>query len=57
MKIKEIAERAGVSQSTVSRVIHNSGYVSAEARSRIEAMMKETGFRPESVRPSKEKRT
>lgn len=57
MKIKEIAERAGVSQSTVSRVIHNSGYVSAEARSRIEAVMKETGFRPGSVKPSKEKRT
>ena len=34
--IKDIAEMAGVSKATVSRVMNNSGYVAAETRAKIE---------------------
>lgn len=44
--IKEIAERANVSRTTVSRVINNSGYVSEEARNRVLKIIKETGYVP-----------
>ncbi|MCH6269122.1 LacI family DNA-binding transcriptional regulator [Neobacillus citreus] len=44
--IKEIAERANVSRTTVSRVLNNSGYVSEEARRRVLKVIKETGYIP-----------
>ncbi|WP_042146782.1 LacI family DNA-binding transcriptional regulator [Paucisalibacillus sp. EB02] len=44
--IKEIAEMAGVSRTTVSRVLNNSGYVSEEARKRVEKVITETGYAP-----------
>ncbi|MCO7176101.1 LacI family DNA-binding transcriptional regulator [Sporolactobacillus kofuensis] len=44
--IKEIASMAGVSQSTVSRMMNQSGYVSEEARKRILHVIKETEYIP-----------
>lgn len=44
--IKEVAEKAGVSSMTVTRVINNSGYVSEKTREKIEAVIKETGYIP-----------
>lgn len=44
--IKEIAERANVSRTTVSRVLNNSGYVSEEAKKRVKQVIKETGYIP-----------
>ncbi len=44
--IKEIATMASVSRSTVSRVLNDSGYVSEEARKRVEKVIKETGYMP-----------
>ncbi|MDR1970635.1 MAG: LacI family DNA-binding transcriptional regulator [Treponema sp.] len=44
--IRDVAERAGAGLGTVSRVINNSGYVSAEARLRIEKAMEELEFTP-----------
>jgi LacI family sucrose operon transcriptional repressor len=44
--IKEIAERANVSRTTVSRVINNSGYVSDEAKKRVLKVIEETGYIP-----------
>lgn len=44
--IKEIAEMAKVSRSTVSRVLNDSGYVSEEARKRVEKVIGETGYIP-----------
>lgn len=44
--IKEIAERASVSRTTVSRVINNSGYVSEDAKSRVLKAIEETGYIP-----------
>ena len=52
MQIKDIARIAGVAPSTVSRVINNSGYVSAEVRERVERIITETGYVPNSVAKS-----
>ncbi|ETI66848.1 LacI family DNA-binding transcriptional regulator [Neobacillus vireti] len=46
LTIKEIAERANVSRTTVSRVINNSGSVSEEARRRVLKVIEETGYVP-----------
>ena len=41
IRIKDLAERAGVSKGTVDRVIHNRGNVSTEAKESVLAAMKE----------------
>lgn len=46
MKMKDIAELAGVSKATVSRVINNSQNVSPELRMKVEKILKETGYTP-----------
>ena len=46
MSIKDIARLAGVSPSTVSRVINQKKYVKPELRERIMAVVKETGYVP-----------
>lgn len=46
MTIKEIAELAGVSKSTVSRVLNNSGYVNDETRKKIEDVIKKNNYFP-----------
>ncbi|ELA67424.1 TPA: LacI family DNA-binding transcriptional regulator [Enterococcus faecium] len=43
--IKDIAEKAGVAKSTVSRYLNN-GYVSEQTRKKIDAIIEETGYRP-----------
>lgn len=47
--IHDVAERAGVAAITVSRVINNNGYVSAETRQKIIAAITETGYVPNSL--------
>jgi LacI family transcriptional regulator len=47
--IKNVATRAGVSTATVTRVLHNNGYVAAETRDRVEAALRETGYRLDAV--------
>jgi LacI family transcriptional regulator len=42
----DVAKRAGVAPITVSRVINNSGYFSAETRTRVEEAIKELGYVP-----------
>jgi LacI family transcriptional regulator len=44
--IREVAARAGVSAKTVSRVINNHRYVTADTRARVEEAIKALGFRP-----------
>lgn len=46
MTIKELAKLAGVSPSTISRVVNNSDYVKAEVREKVEKLIEETGYRP-----------
>lgn len=47
--IKEVAKLAGVSVATVSRALNNSGYVSEDARKKVEAAVKELNFYPNEV--------
>lgn len=44
--LKSIANLAGVSYVTVSRVVNKNGYVSEELRKRIEAIVEEVGYAP-----------
>ena len=44
--IRDIAKRAGASVTTVSRVINDSGYVSAATRARVEQAIAELQFTP-----------
>lgn len=47
--IKDIALRAGVSKSTVSRVISENGYTSKEAREKVLKAIKEMQYKPNGV--------
>ena len=47
--VLDVAERAGVSPMTVSRVVNGSGPVSPKLRARVEKALKETGYVPNSV--------
>lgn len=49
VSIKEVANAAGVSLAAVSRVVNNSGYVNAEKRARIKAIIEKLGYRPDAV--------
>lgn len=46
LTIKDIAKRAGVGISTVSRVINNTGYVSDEVRQRVLTVVRDCGYVP-----------
>lgn len=47
--IKDVAEKAGVSIATVSRVINNSQQVSEQVREKVLQVIEEMGFRPNPV--------
>lgn len=47
--IEDIAEMAGVSKATVSRVMNDSGYVAAKTRMKIESIMKEYDYVPSAL--------
>jgi LacI family transcriptional regulator len=56
--IREVAARAGVAAMTVSRVINRSGYVSEDARVRVERAISELGYVPNQLaRGLRSKRT
>ncbi len=44
--IRDVAERAGVSVTTVSRTLNNRGYISKETRERIYAVIQELNYSP-----------
>jgi len=46
LNLEEIGRLAGVSRSTVSRVVNGATNVSAEARARVESVVAQTGYRP-----------
>ncbi len=47
--LRDVADRAGVSPMTVSRVVNKRGPVSPELRTRVEAALAETGYMPNAV--------
>ena len=47
--IREVAGLAGVAPITVSRVINNAGYVSAETRQRVEEAIRQSGYVPNTL--------
>jgi LacI family transcriptional regulator len=47
--IKDVAKQAGVSTQTVSRVMNNTSYVSAETRRRVEDVVARLGYRPSTL--------
>lgn len=47
--IYDVAQRAGVAPTTVSRVINHSGYVGAETRQRVETAAQELGYSPNAL--------
>src|SRR5690606_4938067 len=47
--IADVSKRAGVSRSTVSRVVAGNGYVSESKRKAIELAIAELGFRPNTI--------
>ena len=56
--IKDIAEKAGVTATTVSRVINNRGYISEETRNKVFSVMKEMNYHPnEAARSLSKKHT
>jgi len=44
--IKQVAEKAGVSTATVSRLLNENGFISDDAKRKVKLAMKETGFNP-----------
>ena len=50
--IYEVSELAGVSLATVSRVMNDSSKVSPKTRKKVEAAMKELGYRPNVIAQS-----
>jgi DNA-binding LacI/PurR family transcriptional regulator len=44
--IKDVAKRAGLSPSTVSRALNRSGYVSAQAQRQVDQAISELGYQP-----------
>jgi LacI family transcriptional regulator len=56
LTIKQVAELAGVSKSTVSRVLNSNGYVSSETRNKIEKIIQENQYVPSATAISLSKR-
>jgi LacI family transcriptional regulator len=52
VRIKDIAERAGVSKGTVDRVLHNRGRVADDVRERILGIIKELNYEPNFIAQS-----
>lgn len=46
VRLKDVAERAGVSVKTVSNVVHGYEHVAPRTRAKVQAVLDETGYRP-----------
>ena len=48
-KLTDVAELAGVSPTTVSRVINNKGYLSEKTKSKVQKAMQTLGYKPNNL--------
>ena len=48
-KLTDVAKLAGVSPTTVSRVINNKGYLSEKTKAKVHAAMRELGYKPNNL--------
>lgn len=48
-KLEDVAKKAGVSPTTVSRVINNYGAISENTRNKVHTAMKELNYQPNSL--------
>ncbi len=55
--LKDVAEEAGLAVSTVSRIINNRGYISDNARKKVEDAMKKLNYQPNELARSLQKKT
>ena len=44
--LKDVARETGLTVSTVSRVLNNRGYISKEAREKVQEAMKKLNYQP-----------
>ncbi|WWL94348.1 LacI family DNA-binding transcriptional regulator [Pediococcus acidilactici] len=49
VKLEDVAELAGVSKTTVSRVLNNRGYISEQTRKKVHEAMEELHYSPNAV--------
>ncbi len=54
--LKDVAEKAGITVTTVSRVLNNRGYISDRTREKVYAAMRELDYQPNEVARSLSKR-
>ncbi|MEA5105936.1 MAG: LacI family DNA-binding transcriptional regulator [Sphaerochaeta associata] len=47
--IKDVAEKAGITVTTVSRVLNNRGYISAKTREKVYRVMQELDYQPNEI--------
>ena len=55
-KLGDVAARAGVSPTTVSRVLNNRGYLSQKTRDKVFTAIRELGYRPNAIARSLQER-
>ena len=55
--LKDVAKETGLTVSTVSRVLNNRGYISADARERVYEAMKRLNYQPNELARSLSKQT
>ncbi|MDO4976080.1 MAG: LacI family DNA-binding transcriptional regulator [Eubacteriales bacterium] len=55
--LKDVAEEAGLAVSTVSRIMNNRGYISDNARQRVDEAIKKLNYQPNELARSLQKKT
>lgn len=55
--LKDVAKEAGLTVTTVSRVLNNRGYISQEARDKVDAAMKKLNYKPNEMARSLHNKT
>lgn len=54
--LKDVAERSGITVTTVSRILNNRGYISEKTRKKVYEVMKELNYQPNELARSLSKK-